>query len=104
MDFQTKIKPEDLAQLNAKVKANAYVDREHLMEFLTLIPTNDGPHIVKEVQNWLTALHLDPSYDRVIFPPGDIQAVISDLDSYGRVSTDTILQFKQSNSKVVPMS
>ena len=102
--FQSKIKPDDLATLNGKVKERGHVDREHLMEFLTLIPTNDGDHIVKEVRSWLYDLHNDPTYSKVVFPQGDIEAVISDLDSYGHVSTETILKFKQENSKTVPVS
>lgn len=103
MNFQSKVNPENLDALNAKVKGRGHIDREHLMEFLTLIPTNDGPHIIQEVKEWLTALHNDPSYETVIFPGDDINAVISDLDSYGRIQTETILKFKQENSKTVPV-
>lgn len=99
MPFTSRIKPEDLAKLNAKIKDNAAVDREHLLEFLTLIPTNDGPSIVEEVKEWLTALHLDPTYDKIIFPDGHIEAVLGDLDSYGRVKVETILQFKEKNAR-----
>lgn len=103
MAFESKIKPEDLQQLNGKVKESGYIDREHLMEFLTLIPTTEGKHIINEVHAWLTALHLDPTYDKITFPQNDINSVISDLDSYGRVSTKTILEFKQQHAKTVPV-
>lgn len=104
MAFESRVKSEDLAQLNAKVKERGHVDREHLMEFLTLIPTNESKSIVDEVQEWLTALHLDPTYDKIVFSQGDIQAVLGDLDSYGRIKPETILQFKQKNAKTVPIS
>jgi len=104
MEFESKIKSEELQQLNDKVKSSGYVDREHLMEFLTLIPTNDGQHIVREVKQWLTTLHDSTDYATVTFPDDDINAIISDLDSYGKVSTNTILEFKQGHSKTVSMS
>ena len=102
--FESQIVKEDLEKLNAKVKDSGYVDREHLMEFLTLIPTNDGPHIIQEVKTWLSALHNDPTYDKISFPGNDIDAVISDLDSYGRVSTQTLMDFKANNGRTLPIS
>jgi putative heme iron utilization protein len=102
--FESQIVKEDLEKLNAKVKTAGYVDREHLMEFLTLIPTNDGQHIIQEVKTWLTTLHNDPSYDKVSFPGNDIDAIISDLDSYGRVSTQTLMEFKSNNGRTPVIS
>ena len=99
--FKSQIKLEDLAALNAKVKDRGYVDREHLVEFLTIIPTNDGPTIILEVKEWLADLHKDPTYDTITFPNGDIDAIISDLDSYGRVSVQTIMEFKVNSNKVL---
>lgn len=93
-----------VSKLNDKVYENGGIDREHLLEFLTLIDTNDAPAIIAEVKNWLTKLHDDPKYTKVRFPKGDIDAIIGDLDSYGRVQPETILQFKQSSSRTVPMS
>lgn len=93
-----------VSKLNDKVYENGGIDREHLLEFLTLIDTNDAPEIIAEVKNWLTKLHDDPKYTKVRFPKGDIDAIIGDLDSYGRVQPETILQFKQSSSRTVPMS
>ncbi|SRR6266849_1127653 len=102
-DFQSKIVPEELQKLNVDVKQVGYVDREHILRFLQLIPTNDGVHIIKEVQHWLTDLHNDPTYDTVTFPQNDIQAIIADLDSYGHVSTETVLRFKEQYGKQVPL-
>lgn len=99
MAFESTIKPEDLEQLNAKVKAKGLVDREHLLEFLALIPTNDNQQIIAEVKEWLTALHLDPSFDKIRFPDGHIDAVLTDLDSYGRVKAETVLQLKQQSAR-----
>src|ERR1035437_1491633 len=92
----------ELQILNQEVKAHGNVDREHMLKFLTLIPTNDGKTIVQEVQDWLQALHDDPTYGSVVFPQGDINAILGDLDSYGRVSTATIQKFKENSNKVVP--
>lgn len=95
------IKKTDLDALNAKVKERGHLDREHLMEFLQIVPTSEATVIIQEVRDWLTTLHDDPAYDKVIFPQGDIDAVIGDLDSYGRLQPETILDFKQASSKNV---
>lgn len=93
------INDKDLEQLNTEVYEKGLVDREHLLKFLSLIPTNDATVIIKEVQDWLSNLHKDPKYDKISFPQGDIDAVIGDLDSYGRVQPLTIQQFKQTSNK-----
>lgn len=98
------VNPDKLQILNDKIYQRGVVDREHLMEFLTLVETNDGPTIVAEVKNWLTTLHDDPKFTNIVFPRGDIDAILGDLDSYGRVQADTILQFKQSSSRSIPQS
>lgn len=103
MNFQSKVNPDDLQKLNEDVKERGHVDREHILQFLTLIPTTDGEHIIKEVKEWLTNLHNDPSYDKIVFPQDDINAIISDLDSYGHVSSDTVLKFKEQHGKTVPL-
>jgi len=102
-NFQSKIVPDELQKLNDDVKQTGHVDREHILKFLQLIPTNDGVHIIQEVQKWLTDLHNDPTYDTVVFPQNDIQAIIADLDSYGHVSTETVLRFKEQYGKQVPL-
>lgn len=91
----------DLQTLNQDIKDKGFVDREHLMKFLSLIPSNDAPTIIQETKTWLQDLHDDPNYSTVSFPQGDIDAVIGDLDSYGRVKTETIMQFKQDSNHVV---
>lgn len=98
------IKDEDLQTLNDKVYDRGHIDREHLLEFLTLIPSTDDKQIIDEVKNWITGLHNDPKYTHVKFPSGDIDAIISDLDSYGRVQAKTILEFKTKSEKTVPKS
>ena len=90
----------ELQKLNDQVKAKGFVDREHLMAFLALIPTNEAEVIIQEVKDWLQALHDDPA-TTVTFPKGDIDAVIGDLDSYGRVQPITIIKFKQNSNKAV---
>jgi hypothetical protein len=101
MSDKSFVNPDKLKEVNAKVMDKGYVDREHLLEFLTSIETTDSKSIVKEVQKWLTDLHDDPSYKNVRFPQGDIDAIISDLDSYGRVQAGTILKFKASSSRTL---
>jgi hypothetical protein len=93
-----------VAELNDKVYERGMIDREHLLEFLTLIDTNDQQTIVAEVKNWITKLHEDPKYDKIRFPGKDIDAIIGDLDSYGRVQPETIYQFKQQSNKSLPLS
>jgi hypothetical protein len=92
---------DELQTLNQDVKEKGYVDREHLMKFLTLIPTNEAPVIIQEVKDWLQFLHNSSDYSSIVFPTGDIEAVIGDLDSYGRVQPLTIQQFKQNSNKVI---
>jgi hypothetical protein len=104
MDFESKIDSEKLKILNQSIYERGHLDREHLMEFLKLVPTNDGNHIVTEVREWLRLLHDDSKFDKVSFPGDDINAVLSDLDSYGLVKSDTILRFKEEHGKTVPMS
>lgn len=101
MASKSTIKKADLDKLNAKVKARGHVDREHLMEFLQIIPTSDALVIIQEVRQWLTDLRNDPNYEKVVFPQNDIDAIIGDLDSYGRVQPETILQFKQDSARNV---
>jgi len=101
-EFKSLVKDADLALLNKKVKDKGFVDREHLLEFLTLIPTNDGVQIAEEVKTWLYALHNDPNFERINFPPGHIEAVLSDLDSYGRIQASTILKYK--GTRTLPVS
>ncbi len=94
----------ELQALNQDVKDRGHIDREHLLKFLTLIPDNDTNTVIGEVKGWLQALHDDPEYDTITFPQGDIDAVIGDLDSYGRVNPLTIQQFKQNSTKAPPQT
>jgi hypothetical protein len=91
----------ELDKINEDVKARGYVDREHLTKFLSLVPTNEAEVIIQEVQTWLKALHDNPEYQTVTFPQGDINAVLGDLDSYGRVQPLTVQRFKQDSNKAV---
>lgn len=88
-------------KLNDKIYENGGIDRMHILEFLETIETNDGRAIVQKVQKWLESLHNDPHYSKVEFPTGDIQAILGDLDSYGRVQAETIQEFKQQYPKTV---
>lgn len=95
---------EKLTVLNDKVKEHGNVDREHLMEFMECMTTNDAKSIIGAVHAWLSALHEDKDFDKVTFPKGDIDAVIGDLDSYGRVQAHHILEYKQKSNKTLPIS
>lgn len=93
-----------LDKLNERIFERARVDREDILEFLKMVDTSDGKIIVTEVQKWLEDLHADPKFTKVIFQPGDIEAILSDLDTYGRVQAETIMQYKQSSNKTLPIS
>lgn len=97
MPFKSKVDPEALKALNEDVKKREHVDREHLLHFLSLIPTNEAEHIILEVKNWLQQLHDDPKFEKITFPRNRIDAIIGDLDSYGRVQASTIYNFKSKN-------
>ena len=96
--------PTKVETLNKKIYDRGYIDREHLMEFLSLIDTNDAQTIIDEVHKWLTAIHDDPTYSKITFREGDIDAIIGDLDSYGRVQPENILSYKQSSNRTLPLS
>lgn len=98
------VNEDKLKTINQKVYDKGHIDREHLMEFLQAIDTNDAQSIIKEVKDWIQSLHDDPHYDKVQFPTGDIDAVIGDLDSYGRVQPEHVLQYKNSSNKTLPIS
>ncbi len=98
------IDKKEVQKLNDKIYEQGYIDRSDLLNFLTYINTSDGKLIVTEVQKWLQSLHDDPKFDKVVFPKGDINAILGDLDSYGRVQTDTILEFKQESSRTLPIT
>lgn len=91
-------------ELNAKVYERGLVDREHLMKFLTLIDSNDAKHVIEAVQEWLNYLHNDPKFDKITFPRGDIDAIIGDLDSYGRIQPEHLAEFKAQSNKSLPIS
>jgi hypothetical protein len=97
------IDPNRVKKLNDKVYELGSIDREHLLEFLTNLNTNDAETIITEVKTWLTILHNDPKYDKIRFADKDIEAVLGDLDSYGRLQPETIMQFKQASNRSLPL-
>lgn len=103
-DFVSKVSPEELTAINESVYEKGRLDREHILYFLQAIPTTDGNHIIAEVKKWLTDLHNDPKYSKVSFPGDDINAIISDLDSYGHVSSALLYDFKQQHGKTLNAS
>lgn len=85
------------AEIEADIYEKASVNREHLLAFLRLIPTNDSQVVEKTVKVWLQRLHDDPHFSKVSFPQADgeygsaIDRIIGDLQSFGRVTQETIL-------------
>lgn len=90
-----------IEKINQKVYDNGAVDRSHLLEFLETIPSNDARQLMRAVRSWLENLHNDSKYSHVNFPEGDIEQILGDLDSYGRVKPETILEFRQNNPRTV---
>jgi hypothetical protein len=95
------IDPTKLSELNNKVYEHGTIDREDILSFLRLIDTTDSTVIINELKKWMTSIHEDPKYDKIVFPAGDIDAVIGDLDSYGVIQPSTILQFKEDSVRNV---
>ena len=79
-----------LQKLNEDVYQKAAVDREHLVMFLRLVPTNDGAAVREAVENWLNDIHQDPKFSHIHFAQGEIEAVLADLGSYGYVQAATM--------------
>lgn len=98
------INDKQLQGLKIEIQTKGYLDREELLKFLTLIPTNDAQVIIQETKNWLQSLHNDPDLPNLILPEDEINAILGDLDSYGRVQPLTIQQFKQSSIKAIPQT
>ena len=88
-----------LEALNSDIKNKGYVDREHLLEFLRLIPDNNADNVAREVRDWLQSLHEDSELANVSFPQGDIDAIIADLGSYGRVQPGTIARLNEPTNR-----
>lgn len=95
------IDADKLKAINDSVYKRGHVDREHLLEILRSVDTTDAHTIIAEIKQWLTDLHNDPYYDKIIFPQGDIDAIIGDLDSYGYIQPITILKFKEDSVREV---
>jgi hypothetical protein len=89
----------ELTKLNDDIYEKARVDREHLLKFLTLIPTSDARVVAAEVRTWLKGLNDDPKYDQVSFPQGDIDAILTDLASYERLSPETLYALQQPSNR-----
>ena len=94
-----------LDNINQKVKARGHVDREHVKEMLESIPTSEAKVVIAEINNWLTELHNSKEFPKVVFPKGHIDAIIGDLESYGRVQPSTLYrEYSQKSNVEVPQS
>jgi hypothetical protein len=52
-------------EINQAIYKDGSVNREHILEFLRTIPTNDTMAIQAEVRTWLQTLHDDPYYSKI---------------------------------------
>jgi predicted Rossmann fold nucleotide-binding protein DprA/Smf involved in DNA uptake len=103
--FNSTIDKTKLDAINEQVKAREHVDREHVKAVLEAIPTNEAKVIVEEIKHWLEELHNSKDFPKVVFPKGHIDAIIGDLESYGRVQPDTIYrEYAQKSNQEVPQS
>lgn len=92
-----------LNNLNQDVYSRGSIDREHLLTFLTLVNTNDGRVVAEEVRTWLKSLNDDPKYDKVTFPRGDIDAILTDLASYERLRPETLNHLHSSSRELTAL-
>lgn len=90
------------AAIEEDIRSKGSVNLEHLKAFVKLIPTNDAEGVKTAVKTWLQRLHDDPTLTTVHFPtevgtetlgvPGNsIDRVLSDLESYGRLTHETLI-------------
>ena len=89
------VKTKDLDKLKKSITKRGHVDREHVLEFLTKIPTSEAEVVVQEVKDWLQSLHDDHELPNVSFPEATIKKIIDDLESYKRIQAKTLLQLKE---------
>lgn len=86
------------AEIEQDIWEKASVNREHILAFLRLLPTNDSRDLSTATTVWLQRLHADPHYSKISFPQvdgeygGGIDRIIGDLASYGRVTQETIIE------------
>lgn len=80
-----------IEEIKAAIWEAGSVNRDHLLAFLTLQNTSDAGELSRRTASFLTGLHNDPYYSKVVFPQGDIERVLGDLSSYGRVTQETII-------------
>ena len=86
------------AEIEADIYEKASVNRGHILAFLRLLPTSDAQAISTATRTWLNRLHADPYYSKIIFPAADgefgsgIDRIIGDIDSYGRITAETLLE------------
>lgn len=91
-----------LVALEQDIYQAGVLTREHLLRFLELQDTSDAASLRESVRTWLTKLHNDPQYSKIVFDPdhgatgfdvavSPIQRVLDDLTNYGRVRPETII-------------
>ena len=84
------------AEIEQDIWNKGTLDRTHLFNFLKLIPTSDGQDIKAAVNAWLSRLHKDPHFSKISFHQTTIDRVLSDLESYGHVTHETVIDAKSS--------
>jgi putative heme iron utilization protein len=78
-------------QIETDIRSRGSVERQHLLDFLKLLPTSDATQVKTLVRTWLEKLHNDPNFSAITFSSDGIDRVLGDLESYGRVTHETVL-------------
>ncbi len=81
-----------LSEIEADIYKRGSVNREHVLEFLKNQPTTNATHLEEAIEAWLKQISDNPKYSKVVFGDDQIEKVVDDLNSYGRVQPETILE------------
>lgn len=98
-----------LSQVEAEVYEAASVNRSHLLDFLSLQETSDSQELQRRTAEWLKKLHDDPHFSKISFAnsplqdKGPIEAIISDLGTYGVVQAQTIHESHDITEDAAPL-
>lgn len=93
---------ESLQAIESDIWQKASVNREHVLAFLALQPSSDGPTLANSLRSWLQKLHDDPHFSKVNFPVESnhttgqvfgnaIDRIVADISSYGYPTHESII-------------
>jgi hypothetical protein len=80
-----------LSDIEANIYQNGSLNREDILNFLSILPTSDQQAVTTAVNEWLLKLHADQHFSKVMFDDASVQRILDDLGSYGRVQHETII-------------